>query len=830
MPRASRLLAFAALALAACSQSIAPHAGGDGGPIVLPDGGPLPDGGGPLPDGGVPLPDGGSTAACAATADCSDERVCILGACASPGSVAAGGRCGASRDCEGGNYCSPFGFCAPSGSGADGGGCTTDADCGGGLRCTYQGFSGTCGRSGGGEPGSACSAQTDCLAGLFCSSGAGGTARTCQGYGSAFPVYAGPTCQDDGPLRVYFQVPRANAPLPDFFRLPYPNDARVHTDGSGVRHLDIQDFPTPGIGPADVDLVALYRDALTEDFSGFSTIAPVTFRFSGGIDFHTLEGAVHIIDLTEPTNTSVFFYAYSYISNGNHYNCPNRLTLGPGESTPLRPGHTYAFLLTSGVRDAQGNGVLADADLTALLGASAPSDAALADAYATYAPLRAWLADSSHGIAPSTVIGASVFTTADVLAPMAAVSQAVAAEPAPVLSDLAVCGSGQASSCDELGPDHACATSSDDFFEIHGRIAMPIFQQGTEPYLLPDAGGGIAFDASGAALKQRDEGVCFALTVPKSAMPAAGWPLVITHHGTGGSMTDFIRSGVSTALAQAATPMAVMGFDAIEHADRRGASTESPDRLVFNPLNPRAARDGFLQGAADILTEARVAGLSISATGGPSAPVSFDASKVVFFGHSQGSTSGELALPFLDAAPTAVLSGASSHLTQSLLHKTSPLATKAGLALLLQEDVNQLDDQHPVLGLFQNYFDRADPINSTPHIIRQPLSGHAAHSVLMTWGTGDTYTPLQTLQANAVSLGIPVSGTVLEGEGLDGPVTRPVSGNLSVGGAAVTGVLVQYATPAGDDGHFVAFDVPSAVTDWTGFIQSGLSGPPTLAP
>lgn len=756
---------------------------------------------------------------CSATSDCTGAQVCVVGTCRDPGSVALAGACTASRDCQSGLYCSPIGQCAPAGTGAADAACTTDADCSAGLRCLYTGLSGSCGAAGTGEQGQACSAQSDCLAGLFCSSGANGSSRTCEPYPAAFPAYTGPDCaDDDGGLRVYFEVPRPGAYPRDFFRLPYPNDIRV-TDGG----LDLSDFPTPGVGPADVDLVALYRDALVADFDGFSTIAPVTFRFSGTIDLGGIAAAVKVVDLTAPSDTSAFFYEYTFIINGNHYNCPNRLTVGPGEQTPLRAGHTYAVLLMSGLQDASGHPVRADADLLSVLASSPPADAALQHAWDAYAPLRSWL--SANSVAASSVVGVSVFTVGRPLSSMAALSQAVASEPGLSVSDVAVCGSGQTSSCDALGADHACAPASNDFYEIHGRMRLPIYQQGTEPYLTPAQGGAIAMDG-GSAVKQRDEDVCFALTVPKSAAPANGWPLVITHHGTGGSMTDFIHSGVAAQLATAAAPLAVLGFDAVEHADRRGSSTEKPDNLVFNVLNPRAARDNFLQGAADILSEAKFSAVSIGADGG--APITFDSSHVYFFGHSQGSTSGELALPFLDAAPTAILSGASAHLTQSLLHKSSPVDAKAGIAFLIQEDPSQLDTEHPVLGLFQNFFDRADPLNANGAIVRAPLAGHAPHNVFMTWGTGDTYTPEGTLQANLVSLGIPVAGAVLEGN-VGAPVSRPVSQNINVGSGSVTAAAAQYAPPSGSDGHFVAFEVPGAVSDWTAFIQSDLaSGRPTL--
>ena len=124
-------------------------------------------------------------------------------------------------------------------------------------------------------------------------------------------------------------------------------------------------------------------------------------------------------------------------------------------------------------------------------------------------------------------------------------------------------------------------------------------------------------------------------------------------------MRSIVTDGIAGALAGGTPAAAGLGFDAVEHGARRGASTVSPDQLVFNLLNPRAARDNYLQGAADIVQALRVAGLSLSAATSPTgAAIAFNPAAIAFFGHTQGSTSGELALPFTDAALAAVLSGA----------------------------------------------------------------------------------------------------------------------------------------------------------------------------
>jgi len=293
-------------------------------------------------------------------------------------------------------------------------------------------------------------------------------------------------------------------------------------------------------------------------------------------------------------------------------------------------------------------------------------------------------------------------------------------------------------------------------------------------------------------------------------------------------MRSFISDGVAAKLASGATPAAVLGFDAVEHGARKGGSAKKSDDLVFNPLNPRAARDNFLQGAVDILQALRVSSVALTAASSPTgAAIVFDPSALAFFGHSQGSTSGEIALAWSGAAPAAVFSGAGAHLTSSLLDKTMPVNIGAGMAFLIGEP---LTPEHPVMTIFQSFFDRSDPLVYNPLIISRPPATIPSKHVYMSWGKGDTYTPLSTLDANAQSLGIPLAGAQIEGSIRDeNKVTRPVTGN-KMGGDSVkrTAAFLQYQ-PSGYDGHFVAAQNPAAVSDWTAFLKSYLAtGTPAI--
>ena len=113
---------------------------------------------------------------------------------------------------------------------------------------------------------------------------------------------------------------------------------------------------------------------------------------------------------------------------------------------------------------------------------------------------------------------------------------------------------------------------------------------------------------------------------------------------------------------------------------------ESPDNLFFNFQNPAAARGNPIQGAADQLSLARfAAALDFGAAESGGADIQIDPDNIFFFGHSQGSTEGSLALPYSDIYKAAVLSGNGASLMDALLTKTSPVDIKSVLPLALSD-------------------------------------------------------------------------------------------------------------------------------------------------
>ena len=818
--------------------------GGSGGSAAGAAG--APGSGGSAGSGGSGGTGGAAAAGLGVGEDCSDRAcraglVCEDDVCELSGASEAGDACIASGECENGLVCVGQ-VCVSAGDGRLGDSCATDQSCQSGLRCALVGFGAQCGQEGSGDLGAACTNSSACLGGLACIAGECNPAPAdLPPFGA--PSFAGVECDDPSSanVRAYFEVPGAEEAVEgDFFRLPFPNDVYL-VDGSPK----LDDFPTPGSELLGVDPVRIYLDRIEAQHNGWGTEPKVIFRFSGPIDHTTFtsdeakqEGRVRFVDVTmgisEAERDPDAGWSVYYTTGRSNYVCHNWFGVSRPLGAPLRAGHTYAVILTTGGRDSDGNVIRRSDNLTALLGASEPSDPVLAEAHAAYLPLRNYL-QSDNGnssgrlnIDGSQVLNASVITVHDHQATMRELAEAVLGEETPVASDWVLCDEGVESPCPDAEGDRACGAGTADYDEYHALVGLPVFQQGDAPYL--SEGG--AIDTSGAV---ETEQVCLSLTVPTSAAPAAGWPLVIFAHGTGGSFRSHVRDEVAGSLARAEEPFAVLGIDQVQHGPRRAGSDESPENLFFNFLNPDAALGNPLQGAADqlsLLRWAQTLALTADETGGDA--IGIDATKLVFFGHSQGSTHGSLMLPFA-AVPGAVLSGNGAGLRYSLLAKTQPVNIAQALPFVLADATAtgalNMGEWHPALGMLQQWLDAGDPYNFAELAGMRPESGQSPHHIFQTYGIDDSYSPPETLFAYALAaradnapLPDGVEPDTANQNSRLSPEADPVSGNRSVGGMDITLAMRQYEAPAGSDGHFVVFDVAEANGDAVQFLEALAAG------
>ncbi len=762
--------------------------------------------------------------------------------CQPRGTAVEDGYCEMTADCVDGLYCSYSRACTAEGESDIGGGCQTTADCQAGIICVIEGLAGRCREAGDGDIGAECQGPTDCLPGLACPPNPTG-AQSCStpSRSSAIepppqmPVWLGETCEeDDGVPRAYFEVPRDGEPPHDFYRLPFPNDIR-RING----RIDMTGHPHPEM-LVEYDIIGQYLELLETDVDGFARNPVVFFRFSAPQDYETITDAMMLVNITEGSEEYGLEHGFGWYAShgqGSRYICQNWVGISSTSGRPLRAGQTYAMIMRDTLVPVDDSSYLRSDELSALLLDAPPGDVGLTTAWEAYGPLRSWLAADAE-IGAADILNAAVFTTqrSDDLVP--ALREVIRGREAPLATNMVRCDEGVTSPCDDLTVGRGCVAANDAFHEIHGRLEIPIFQQGTPPYEFPEDGGGIEVDADGVPIVARTEEVCFAMTIPQAPPPEAGYPVVIYGHGTGGNFRNGVVSGVAEPLATAeSVPIVTISIDFPQHGDRRGDTDLTSDVLFFNFTNPRAARDNVVQGAADLMSLIYwLESANLMAADSPTGePIPFDVSRIGLFGHSQGATHAALMIPFEPLLFAVVLSGEGGHLTVSLLSKTEPVDIAGILPwALLDADANgQLagDREHPALAIFQTFFEVSDPVNYAL-LLRPERDGlRPMRHLFMTYGLGDSYSTELTQRAFARAARLTMIEPVLT-ENDDGDpdpfgletVAPPLAGNISAFDADWTVGLRQYQPDEGDDGHYVSTRTAMGAADTIRFLSQALSG------
>ena len=652
----------------------------------------------------------------------------------------------------------------------------------------------------------------------------------------------------------------------DFYDHPWPSDLRRNADGT----IHCSGFYNPHL----TILLQQYIDAACGTYSGDGGVtdgpdggAPVTgmldgfspsaagyLRFTGDIDTGTLPttpldatmpgSSVQLIDVDPQSpehGQRKLLQTFFWPQPDGVYWIHDTLAVQPALGYPLRPDTRYAIVVTSALTAVDGSTIAPSSDLAEVLDLT-PVEARVQAAHDLYAPAVADLA--ADGIPANTIIQLAVFTTNDPTAAVFAAADAVHANvPAPT-------------------PDPTQWTADDqtadyDVYEgVYG--PSPNYQAGTPPY--SSTGGYFVLDDGGVPQLQNTFTQTFCLVVPLATacpMPPSGYPIVLYGHGTGGDYRSIVDEEDSFGDLMAQHCLASIGINQIFAGDRPGSPGLSDpnyesdqDFLFFNPNNPYALRTNNQQGAIDFVQLARLftetklmVPASVSRT---QAAITFDPTKVIFLGHSEGGLDGPLFLAADDEALGGVLSGSGAMTSVALLDKTEPTPSVSQvvatfLGLTTPAELEELNLFHPVLNFAQTIGDAADPINYARTIIQQPRTGFASKSILQTEGvnpdgSGDEDAPPLGIEVHSVALGLPreLPGVHPIAEapwGGLGDVTVPpagLTGNLASGQAS--GVLGQFVPPPGDNGHFVAFDVPTAHAQVGQFCQNLAANPKGLVP
>ena len=585
---------------------------------------------------------------------------------------------------------------------------------------------------------------------------------------------------------------------PGFFDRPFPSDTRTFQG-----HPDFSGFP----GQGEVALLDDYI-AVADEVKGFGTNSPLFVRFEEAIDTAQLptpqqsravkKSTVLLVDVDprSPYQGEPMPLTFQWTADATSFQPSNLLAITPVPGFPLRPATTYALVLKEPLAR-KGSQTL-----------DWEADKALNSVEATLRSLDVDLEE---------VAMVTTFTTQDPRAELAAVAREIHDNLGMPFWDQEV--------TQVEGLLLPC-------YVYQGYVDVPIWQRGQRPYR--NDGGGFVFDTTGKPEVQAWERVRFTLTVPFGDMPAAGWPVVIYGHGTGGDDQTIARRKEDEGPVLAREGMAVLAISQPLHGDRATPDTDA-ELDSFNYLNPEAGRGNFRQGAADHIFIAELLTSRPPRFSSSRGEILLDPARVAYFGHSQGGLSGGMAAPFLAEDVRAVgFSGAGGVLALTLELRKDPLDIQALIESLLgfgeTEEANLF---HPVVGLIQSMAEVTDPINYAPGwYVEDPRVGGQPLPVLLTEGLLDEYTPSVTTEALAAAARVPVVGPPANApeafrlRGLD-PEGWPASNNVrDWTGAENTAGLAQYP----ENGHFAIYDNPSAEKFYATFLATALRGQPVLEP
>lgn len=598
----------------------------------------------------------------------------------------------------------------------------------------------------------------------------------------------------------------------DFYALPFPINTRLDQDGK----IRIDDFPNPRKSA----ILRSYINVGQRDNKGFGANAGVFFSFTGEIDPSTLpqsdadsiaaNATAFIVSINpeSPDYGMRYPFRFKYSPEKTVYGPENLLVMLPVQGIAMHHNQTYAAVITTDVKDIEGNYCTANKTLQKVL--FAESD--YPDAENDFWLLGEYLADSN--IPLEGVVVATVFTTEDPISRMVALRDHIYQYDLPGI---------------QPGTLHFESEETDYYF-ISAEVTFPIYQEGVVPYILN--GGAVKFDAAGVPIVQWETTTRLALTIPKGDMPANGWPLLIYSHGSGGSWKSFKNKGVANWLAKKG--IACASIDAPHHGPRNPISQDSgwESFCFYNALNPEAFRDNNVQAAVELMAVQRqVLELEIPQSLIPASFASglkddfiiFEPNDTFFMGHSQGSTVGPLIVAVDPLIRAAFFSGAGASLMWNMLTKLKPFPIvellRIGLLLTREEADSQLDQFHPALNLIQHIAELVDPSGFNAYFFSRPVTDVFPKDVFQAQGTTDTYVGLQCHGAFAAAARMDIINPLIENDAwervqLTGGVLLDdigIQGNRTdYSGLEITSALVQYPEPpSGKDGHYVTFEFPS---------------------
>jgi hypothetical protein len=616
-----------------------------------------------------------------------------------------------------------------------------------------------------------------------------------------------------------------------FYDAPFPSDDLRRADGT----VDVSRVPNP----TNNSMIGQGLGLIARDARGFAQAGAIYFRSDAVLDPASLPDLAASIapgaplflvglDDLRPVPIDV-----AYLTDGGPYGGgQSLLALLPLQGAPMRPHTRYAAVVTRKVKDLHGRALAqasAVADLAAgraVAGLVDPAASEYRDAIATLAPLAA----------ARDLAALAVFTTDDpVPAGVAVRDDALANHPLSAL---------------ESAP--ALTDTFPDYCVFRSTIEVPVYQSGTPPY--KKTGGDWLFDDAGHPIFDHTETANLYFTVPRQPIPAAGWPTVMFVRTGGGGDRPLVDRGYS-ATPEFGTPVtpgtgpaqyfARAGFAGVQIDGPLGGlrNTTMADEqfLIFNVFNASALRDNVRESAMELSLLARaLPSLGFVATACPGTDrYTLDPAHLAIMGHSMGAWIAPLAMAWEPAFGAAVLSGAGGSYVANVMDKQHPLTVKPLAEALL--DFTPIDrelEQHdPALMIIQWAAEPSDPQVYDAPIVR------SGRQVLMLQGIVDHYILPSIANATSLALGLDEAGPAYDADNAEEQMLKmvplgvrlPLVGRAAIGLPAkanrgATAVVVQHPGDALEDGHEVVFQTDPPKHQYRCFLQSWLSGTPSVPP
>ncbi|MGK7888816.1 MAG: hypothetical protein AB4042_05735, partial [Leptolyngbyaceae cyanobacterium] len=387
-----------------------------------------------------------------------------------------------------------------------------------------------------------------------------------------------------------------------FYHFPYPSDLRLDDKG----HPDLSGFPT------FTGFIGFFKrlKTIASDRPKFPTTAAAYFRFNQPLSPQSPDQLIPTepnaplllidVDPDSPQRGQLMPIVASTPDPDPYYVPPHLLAVAPYPGIVLEPNHQYAYVVRRSLRDAKGQPLKSTSVFQQMRQGRLPSGLLKHKfaAYFLYQPL--WQTLDQVGINRNSVVSATVFTTGDVVAEMAQLSDRVLTRYHPPITKV------------KYAPEKRISDLG--YCQFEAQIKLPDFQKGSAPFLAFEKRDGLFEQtATGDLVQFGSSTIPVVITLPKTPMPLGGYPLVAYYHGSGGISSQVVDRGAVLKQGGKRLPgrgpadvVARYGFAAVGSAlpvnpQRvfRPISNLLNGRAYLNPTNPSAYRDTFRQGVIE---------------------------------------------------------------------------------------------------------------------------------------------------------------------------------------------------------------------------------------